>query len=109
MCGVGAILYLNRQHLIKLKFAVGPGTIKQAKLDAMWLLLKKTINSDVSKLQVFGEEVDNSLVKSYMHIKQPIVGSQIMSKFLQVKVGFEDMPFAHVDREFNILESRLIN
>ena len=57
MCGVGAILYLNRQHLIKLKFAVGPGTIKQAKLDAVWLLSKKAINNDVKRLQVFGEKL----------------------------------------------------
>ena len=57
MFGVGSILYLNQQHLIKLKFAVGPSTIKQTKLDAMWLLSKKTINSDVKRLQVFGEKL----------------------------------------------------
>ena len=69
MCGVGAILYLNQQHLTKLKFAVGPSTIKHAKLDAVWLLSKKTIKQRRKKITGVWGEVDKSLRKSYMQIK----------------------------------------
>jgi len=37
-----------------LKFASGPSTIKQAKLDAIWLLLKKTKNNDPKDYKYLG-------------------------------------------------------
>ena len=81
MCGVGAILYLNQQHLTKLKFAVGPSTSKHAKLDAVWLLSKKTINNDVKRLQAFGEKLirvwENHICKS-----NKLLLGHIMNQFL---------------------------
>jgi ribonuclease HI len=55
MCGVGVELYINDNHYMFIKYALGIETDNRFEFIALWTLLETTIKKDVKKLQVMGD------------------------------------------------------
>jgi hypothetical protein len=51
-CGVGAVLYINNNNYIYIRYAPRTGTNNRAEFITLWTLPKTTIKKDVNKLQV---------------------------------------------------------
>lgn len=53
--GVGVVMFLNQNHYINIKYALGGGSNNKAELIALWTLLEAGKQKDVRKLHVLGD------------------------------------------------------
>jgi ribonuclease HI len=100
-CGVGAILFINHNHSIHIRYAPGGGTNNRVELISLWTLLEAAKENNLSKLQVFGDskmEIDWS--RGNISIQNPNLASTMRENKLNFR-AFEWLSFHHILRELN--------
>ena len=99
--GVGAVLYLNEDHLFRLKWGLGVGTNNRAKFLALYMLLIFAYEKGVQGIQFFG---DSMIIINWINHAQRchnIYLTPIMEEVSQLKTIFNRISFTHIYRERN--------
>jgi ribonuclease HI len=106
-CGAGIYIKLNYDHSYKAHFAGGKGNNMKAEILGLWGLLFLAQRLTICRMMVVGDSkvtIDwinesTNLNLIYLHNWK----EQIKS----LKVGFEDIKFMHIHREFNTVADQL--